>query len=130
MIKKYINSIVFISIKLNTVSNDIGRSLLLFGKGKKLGDKGFDWLKIHLINLTGTKKSATNQERLEYANEILDDIIDSAENPLNGRGWWKENDDPWQTLACCIEINKVLKSNKPPEEFISNFPGKSNLFCR
>lgn len=107
----------------------MGRSLLLFGKAKKLGPKGLDWLKIHLINLTGTKKSSTNQERLIYANEILEEcIIDSAEHPLDGKGWWKTSDDPWQTLACCIEINKAIKSGNP-EEFISNFPVHQDGSC-
>ena len=116
------------SIYLSQVSNDVGRSLLLFGKGKKLGPNGFDWLKIHLINLTGTKKSSTNQERLEYADAIMDDIIDSAENPLTGRGWWKESDDPWQTLACCIEINKVRQTDNP-EEYVCHFPVHQDGSC-
>lgn len=116
------------SIYLSQVSNDVGRSLLMFGEGKKLGQNGFDWLKIHLINLTGTKKSATNQERLDYANELMPKIIDSAENPLTGEGWWKESDDPWQTLACCIEINKVFKSNNPAE-FVSHFPVHQDGSC-
>jgi DNA-directed RNA polymerase, mitochondrial len=30
--------------------------MLLFAKGMPLGEKGLDWLKIHLINLTGLKK--------------------------------------------------------------------------
>ena len=107
----------------------MGRSLLLFGKGKKLGANGFDWLKIHLINLTGTKKSSTNQERLEYANKLMPHIIDSAENPLDSKAWWKQSDDPWQTLACCIEINKILKSNENPEEFISHFPVHQDGSC-
>jgi DNA-directed RNA polymerase len=116
------------SIYLSQISNDVGRSLLLFGKGKKLGPNGLDWLKIHLINLTGTKKSSTNQERLEYANEIMPDIVDSAENPLDGKGWWKKSDDPWQTLACCIEINKVQKSENPAE-YISYFPVHQDGSC-
>jgi len=116
------------SIYLSQVSNDVGRSLLMFGKGKKLGEKGFDWLKIHLINLTGTKKSSTNQERLQYAESIMDDIIDSAEKPLDGRGWWKKSDDPWQTLACCIEINKVLKSGNP-SEYVCHFPVHQDGSC-
>lgn len=101
----------------------------MFGNGKKLGARGFDWLKIHLINLTGLKKRATNEERLEYANEILPSIIDSAERPLDGDGWWKQSDDPWQTLACCIEINKVLKSGADSAEFVSHFPVHQDGSC-
>ena len=36
--------------------NDVARSMLVFAKGKPLGPRGLDWLKIHLVNLTGLKK--------------------------------------------------------------------------
>ena len=36
--------------------NDVARSMLVFAKGKPLGPDGLDWLKIHLVNLTGFKK--------------------------------------------------------------------------
>ena len=36
--------------------SDVVRSILLFAKGKPLGPYGLDWLKIHLVNLTGMKK--------------------------------------------------------------------------
>lgn len=86
----------------------MARSLLSFAKGEKLGADGLDWLKvmktsapaftraeaailclfvhlsfqIHCINLTGLKKRCSTEERLQYANEILPSILDSAENPL------------------------------------------------
>ncbi|KAG7239014.1 hypothetical protein INR49_030279 [Caranx melampygus] len=72
--------------------------------GKPLGPKGLDWLKIHLVNLTGTKKRSSLQGRLEYANTIMDDILDSADNPLDGKKWWMNADEPWQALACCMEV--------------------------
>ena len=34
----------------------MARSMLLFAKGMPLGENGLNWLKIHLINLTGLKK--------------------------------------------------------------------------
>ena len=35
---------------------DVGRALLKFAVGYPLGEKGLDWLKIHLVNLNGEKK--------------------------------------------------------------------------
>lgn len=32
------------------------RGMLLFAKGKRLGPDGLDWMKIHIVNLTGLKK--------------------------------------------------------------------------
>ena len=38
------------------MGGDLSRSLLKFAKGRPLGPKGLDWLKIHCINLTELKK--------------------------------------------------------------------------
>lgn len=70
---------------LNHLTSDLGRSLLLFAKGKPLGPKGLDWLKLHVINLTNVKKQASIKERLEYANENIENIVDSATKPLTVR---------------------------------------------
>ena len=59
--------------------------MLQFAKGVPLGEKGLDWLKIHLVTLHGAKKKSSLQERLNYADEIMDDIMDSADNPLTVR---------------------------------------------
>lgn len=67
---------------LNHLSSDLGRSLLLFAKGKPLGPNGINWLKLHVINLTNFKKGSSLEERLEYANQNMDNIIDSATKPL------------------------------------------------
>lgn len=67
---------------LNHLGSDLARSMLVFAESRPLGPKGLDWLKIHCINLTGLKKRERIVDRLAYANEILDDILDSADNPL------------------------------------------------
>lgn len=67
----------------NHLGSDVTRAILVFAEGKPLGPKGLDWLKIHLVNLTGLKKRSSLQGRLEYANTIMEDILDSADNPLN-----------------------------------------------
>lgn len=67
---------------LTHLSNDMARSLLQFALGKKLGRDGFDWLKIHTINLTGLKKRDSVRERLRFADEMMPEILDSAQNPL------------------------------------------------
>uniref|UniRef100_T1IV89 DNA-directed RNA polymerase n=1 Tax=Strigamia maritima TaxID=126957 RepID=T1IV89_STRMM len=112
----------------NHIGNDVCRGILLFAKGEPLGEKGFDWLKIHLINLTGLKKRSSLKERLEYCNEILHEIVDSADKPLTGNGWWKKSDEPWQTLACCMEIAKILKS-PDPSTYVCHFPVHQDGSC-
>ncbi|KAG5674913.1 hypothetical protein PVAND_004858 [Polypedilum vanderplanki] len=113
---------------LSHLSADLGRSLLKFHKKKKLGIDGLSWLKLHCINLTGLKKRNSIRERLLFAEEILDEILDSADNPLNGRRWWLKSDEPWQTLACCMEIANAIRSGDP-ENFESNIPIHQDGSC-
>lgn len=66
----------------NHLGSDVTRALLVFAEGRPLGPKGLDWLKIHLVNLTGFKKKSSLKQRKEYAEKIMDDIMDSADKPL------------------------------------------------
>lgn len=113
---------------LNHLGADLARSLLVFHQKKKLGLDGFMWLKLHCINLTGLKKRESVRERLLFADAIMDDILDSADNPLNGRMWWSRSDEPWQTLSCCMEIAKVIRSGDP-ENYESSFPIHQDGSC-
>lgn len=112
----------------NHLGSDVTRAILLFAEGKPLGPKGLNWLKIHLVNLTGLKKKSSLEGRLEYANSIMEDILDSADNPLNGKNWWMSADEPWQALACCMEIANAVRS-PDPEKFISHFPVHQDGSC-
>ncbi|XP_053713267.1 DNA-directed RNA polymerase, mitochondrial [Synchiropus splendidus] len=112
----------------NHLGSDVTRAILVFAEGKPLGPKGLDWLKIHLVNLTGLKKRNSLQERLEYANTIMEDILDSADKPLDGRKWWMNADEPWQALACCMEIANAARS-PDPENFVSHFPVHQDGSC-
>ncbi|NXF11979.1 RPOM protein, partial [Smithornis capensis] len=112
----------------NHLGNDVTRAILLFAEGRPLGPRGLDWLKIHLVNLTGLKKKNSLQERLEYANEIMAEILDSADHPLTGRKWWMSTDEPWQALACCMEIAKASRS-PDPTAYISHFPVHQDGSC-
>ncbi|XP_051549108.1 DNA-directed RNA polymerase, mitochondrial-like isoform X2 [Myxocyprinus asiaticus] len=112
----------------NHLGSDVTRALLLFAEGRPLGPKGLDWLKIHLVNLTGLKKCSSLAGRLEYAESIMEDILDSADHPLDGRKWWMNADEPWQALACCMEIANASRS-PDHTNFISYFPVHQDGSC-
>ncbi|OBZ74536.1 DNA-directed RNA polymerase, mitochondrial [Grifola frondosa] len=97
---------------LNHIGDDLSRGLLMFDESKPLGERGLRWLKIHLANLFGYDK-ASFDERVQFVHDHLEDIYDSAEHPLDGKGWWKKADDPWQCLATCKELTKALESPDP-----------------
>uniref|UniRef100_F1KUB3 DNA-directed RNA polymerase n=1 Tax=Ascaris suum TaxID=6253 RepID=F1KUB3_ASCSU len=117
-----------ISPYLSHMGDDISRSLLRFAEGKQLGDDGFRWLKLHCINLTGHLKRESIENRLAFFDKILPKILDSANNPLNGDQWWMRSDEPWQTLAACIEIRDALRSGDP-STFVSHLPIHQDGSC-
>ncbi|XP_062888758.1 DNA-directed RNA polymerase, mitochondrial [Mobula hypostoma] len=112
----------------NHLGSDVTRAVLLFAEGKPLGEHGLNWLKIHLVNLTGFKKSCSLKERLSYADEAMDDILDSADKPLTGRKWWMDADEPWQALACCTEIAHAVRS-PDPTKYVCYFPVHQDGSC-
>ncbi|VDP05910.1 unnamed protein product [Heligmosomoides polygyrus] len=73
-----------VSPYLSHMGDDVNRCILKFAKGRPLGERGFLWLKLHCINLTGKMKRNSIEDRLKAAEEQLDDILDSANHPLDG----------------------------------------------
>lgn len=112
---------------LNHMGSDIARGLLRFAKGKELGIVGLQWLKVHLANLYGFDK-ASLKEREDFAMEHLSEIYDSATNPLSGNRWWLGAEDPWQCLACCMELRNALDS-PDPSRYVSQLPVHQDGTC-
>lgn len=112
---------------LNHMGSDFSRCLLRFANGKELGSVGLQWLKVHLANLYGFDKASLH-EREQFAMDNVHEIYDSATNPLTGRRWWTKAEDPWQCLACCIELKNALES-PDPTRFISHLPVHQDGTC-
>ena len=92
---------------LNHIGNDLSRGLLKFAEAKPLGRSGLRWLKIHNANLYGFDKG-TFEERVQWVNEHLEEIYDSAERPLDvrsptrGSGFGLAWSDIVLVLAFCL----------------------------
>uniref|UniRef100_T1IWM0 DNA-directed RNA polymerase n=1 Tax=Strigamia maritima TaxID=126957 RepID=T1IWM0_STRMM len=109
--------------------SDADRGLLIFARGEPLGKDGLDWLKLQLISLTdGSRNKTSLKDRIEYCDELLPEIMDSADNPLKGNGWWKTSSKPWQTLACCIEITSAIRS-PDPQSYVCHLPVHQDGYC-
>ncbi|BFZ60130.1 DNA-directed RNA polymerase [Saitoella coloradoensis] len=111
----------------NHLGNDLCRGLLVFHEAKELGAAGLRWLKIHMANVRGFDK-ANFSERAAYTMENLENIFDSADNPLGGKRWWLEAEDPWQCLATCFELADALRSPNP-EKYMSRMPVHQDGTC-
>ncbi|KAL2132650.1 hypothetical protein VTI74DRAFT_3555 [Chaetomium olivicolor] len=112
---------------LNHMGADHMRGLLIFAKGKPLGEAGLRWLKVHLSNVFGFDK-ASLQEREDFATKNLENIFDSADHPLTGKRWWLDAEDPWQCLATCFELKAAL-SSPDPTAYVSHLPVHQDGTC-
>ncbi|KAK2973046.1 hypothetical protein RJ640_016178, partial [Escallonia rubra] len=114
---------------LNHLSSDLCRGILEFAEGRPLGKSGLSWLKIHLANLyAGGVEKLSYDGRLAFVDNHLDDILDSADNPLSGDRWWLMAEDPFQCLAACINLAEALKSSSP-HTVISHLPIHQDGSC-
>ncbi|KAI1409629.1 DNA/RNA polymerase [Hypoxylon sp. FL1857] len=112
---------------LNHMGADHVRGILCFAKGKELGESGLRWLKIHLANVFGYDK-ASLKERESFVSDHLDEIYDSATNPLTGKRWWLQAEDAWQCLATCFELKAALDSPEPTK-YVSHLPVHQDGTC-
>lgn len=107
--------------RLNHTGSDPFRALLEYADPKPLGKEGLYWLKIHLANKMGMTKLSFD-ERVAYVDEHEEDVIRSAENPLQGECWWQEASEPFQCLMACKELADALKYSQGAELFPSRLP--------
>ncbi|KAI1095830.1 DNA/RNA polymerase [Rostrohypoxylon terebratum] len=112
---------------LNHMGADHTRGLLRFAEGRELGESGLRWLKIHLANVFGYDK-ASLKERESFVMDHLDEIYDSATNPLTGKRWWLQAEDSWQCLATCFELKAALES-PDPVKYVSHLPVHQDGTC-
>lgn len=84
-------------------------------------------MKVHLANLFGNNK-IPHHERVAFADDNMDKIIESAKNPLDGSQWWCGADEPFQALSTCMELVAAIESGNPAE-FLSRLPIHQDGSC-
>ena len=105
---------------LHPQSHDTGRSLLEFAEGRRLGVRGWYWLKVHLANTFGEDK-VSNDDRVKWTERHLPKIRRTGVDPMVLR-WWLSADKPWQFLAACIDAAAALANPSGPDAHVSHLP--------
>lgn len=102
----------------NPQGSDVQKATLRFANGKRIGDgSGPRWLAIHGANTFGVDKVSMD-DRIQWVNDHIDDILDCAEDPLQYI-FWTEADSPWSFLAFCFEFAGYCKEGA---DFITHLP--------
>jgi DNA-directed RNA polymerase len=84
-------------------SNHWGRSLLEFGVGKELGERGAYWLKIHIANCFWKGNKVSFEERIAWFDQHEQEIVAFANNPLGDHPLRDKADKSWLFFAACHE---------------------------
>ena len=65
---------------------------------------------------------------MKYAYEKFDVICDSGRNPVGGFRWWELCENPFQTLAACIEVYEASLLDDPAD-YVSHLPIQQDGTC-
>lgn len=112
---------------LSHIGDDMSRGLLRFAESRRLGKRGLTWLHIQIANSFGFDK-ASFEDREQFTKDNLENVLDSAAKPLEGKRWWLKADDPWQCLAACKELQAAMQLPNP-EDFESSLPVQQDGTC-
>ena len=115
----------------NHQGDDICRSLLRFSEKKRLGERGWFWLRVHAANIFGIDKVRFEQ-RLEWVEENLQNIVMFANNPFcveSLKFVGSHTDDFWQALSVSREVRDAIGCGSDPTNFESNLPIHQDGSC-
>ena len=98
---------------LNHMGADLNRGILTFSEGKRIGEDGLYWLKVHLANKWGKDKLPLD-DRAAFADDMMDTIHRIAENPKDNLEWLQA-ENPWQALACIFELSEAYRMENPAD---------------
>jgi len=102
---------------LNPQGNDLTKGLLHFAEGDPLGGvKGRRWFLIQGANTYGVDK-VSFADRVKWVEDNAENIIRSAENPLD-HTWWQTAGDPFCFLAWAFEFSDWTASGCS-DDFVS-----------
>jgi DNA-directed RNA polymerase len=91
-------------------SDHWGKSLLEFGVGKELGERGAYWLKIHIANCFWKGNKVSFEQRIAWFDQHEQEILAFANNPLGVCPLRDKADKPWLFFAGCHEWKRYREA--------------------
>ena len=120
------------SARMSPQGEDIGKAMLRFAHGDKLGEHGRKWLAVQGMGVWAEAVPNSNKkgdkisipERVQAVELMQDMILDCAADPVAFTEWMQA-DKPWQFLAWCQEWERLIaweEAGNRTEDFISYLP--------
>lgn len=97
---------------------DVGKALLMFAEGKRLGERGEFWFKVLGANLYG-KDKVSYTDRAAWVDSESKWLASVAADPIGMRNVWGAADKPYAFLAWCLEYARYCTEG---QDFVSHLP--------
>lgn len=105
---------------LSPQGTELAKALLRFADGKRLGERGWYWLRVAGANRYG-KDKVSFDDRVKWVDSQSDEWRRCATDPLGTREIWGKADDPYSFLAWCYEYWGASECGNPAS-YVSYLP--------
>lgn len=105
---------------LNPQGSDMTKGLLTFANKEPIGTEGGYWLAVHGANCAGVDKVSLD-DRVQWVKDNEQNIIDSANSPLDCTWWTEQDDASFCLLAFCCEWRDYCATGKSAN-FMTSLP--------
>jgi DNA-directed RNA polymerase len=114
----------------NHQRSDHIKGLFRFADGVPLGERGGEWLMIHLANCGDFGKISKRPfpERLAWVKENEEAILKAAQDPQGSYDWWSKADSPFCFLQACFEYDEWALTDFSPW-YVSRIPVAADGSC-
>lgn len=116
--------VYYTSSLLNPQSDQKVKSLLSFGNGEPIGERGYYWLMVHAANTWGYDKVSFD-ERFAWANQRKTEMISYSQQPFQHKNW-NEADKPMEFLKTCHHIRMVEEQGL---DYVCDLPVSVDATC-
>jgi DNA-directed RNA polymerase len=109
---------------LTPQGDDVAKAMLMFARGRALGENGLFWLCVRAANCFGSEgdlplDKLPFKQRVDWVAGNVAEICRVATDPIQGSRWWTKADEPWSFLATCVELAEAFDN---PQSFVSHLP--------
>ena len=116
---------VYFRSNLNPQSNDAVKGCLELAEGKRLGERGLFWLKVHIANCAGFDKHDP-VIKAKWTEDNMEMLMDYKENPLEVNP--PEPDTAFTLYTALCAYSDAMRMDNP-EDYICHVPVAMDATC-
>ena len=116
---------VYMRSSINPQNVDAIKGCLQLAEGKRLGERGLYWLKVHVANSCGFDKHDPDI-RVKWVNDNIDELMECYNNPLDCD--WPEPDTAFTAYQALRELSNALELDNP-EEYVTHVTVAMDATC-